>query len=96
MGSYKNTVVLDYPDWFKSKLKIRKATIDRCIAKEIKDLWSKGIQTTASCCGHNTSPGIISVLKEYVGKMKELGYENFGSWANELEEPETHFKPKSV
>jgi len=96
MGSYSNQTTLVYPDWFKSKHKIRVVGIDNCIVGEIKDLWNKGIQTTASCCGHNTSPGIISVLPKYVEKMKKLGYENFGGWTRELEEPETHFKPKSV
>jgi len=96
MRSYKDTVVLAYPDWFESKHKIRTAIIDKEIAKEIKGLWNKGVQTVASCSGHNTMLGIISVLPKYVEKMKELGYKNYGGWTLNLEEPELHFKAKST
>jgi len=40
-GTYKNTTVLEYPKWFKSKKKIRTANIDNCILKEIKFLVIK-------------------------------------------------------
>ena len=56
MGSYSNQTNLAYPDWFKSKYFIRVTGIDNCLIEEIKDLWSKGIQTKSCCCGHNIAP----------------------------------------
>ncbi len=76
-GTYKNTTVLEYPKWFKSKKKIRTANIDNCILKEIKFLWSQGIQTIESCCGHNKKQGYICIVPEAIKKMEELGYEHY-------------------
>jgi len=73
--SYTNQTVLEYPEWFKSSKKIRAAGIDNCILEEIKSLWSQGIQTVESCCGHNKVTGYICVIEEHVEKMEALGYE---------------------
>jgi hypothetical protein len=70
MGSYSNQTILVYPDWFESKHFIRAARIDNCLVEEIKNLWNKGIQTTANCCGHNITPAVISVIPEHIEKMK--------------------------
>lgn len=57
----------------------RTVHIDRCIVPEIEDLWSRGIVTTASCCGHNMAPGNILVRDEDIDRMRELGYRH---WPN--------------
>lgn len=72
----------------------RTAGIDNCLVGEIKDLWSKGIQTTASCCGHNIALAVISVIPEHIEKMEALGYEHFCD--PKFGPARTHFKPKSV
>ena len=35
--------------------------VDKCLADEIKYLWSKGITTTGCCCGHNFKRPYIGV-----------------------------------
>lgn len=79
MGSYQNQTILDYPLWFKSEKKIRKAGIDNCLVDEIKYLWDIGIQTVESCCGHNRTKSYISVLDGYHNKMIKLGYKPYKS-----------------
>ena len=50
--------------------------IDKCLLPEILDLWERGIKTTGCCCGHGRSDmAFIGVKEEYIGKMKDLGYE---------------------
>lgn len=50
--------------------------IDKCLIKEIIDLWEKGIHTTGCCCGHgNKNKAFIGVDFEDIPKMKALGYE---------------------
>ena len=50
-------------------------SIDPCIFEEIKHLWSLGISTGGSCCGHNTHDPMINVLyKKDIELMLELGY----------------------
>lgn len=48
--------------------------VDKCLADEIKYLWSKGITTTGCCCGHNFKCPYIGVTDTSSDKMKELGY----------------------
>lgn len=49
-------------------------SIDPCIVEEIKDLWSKGIVTYGSCCGHNTHESMVNVRDDQSGLMIEMGY----------------------
>ena len=49
--------------------------IDQCIVKAIKDLWSKGVETTGCCCGHGVMPGWVSVHQAWYEDMFKLGYE---------------------
>lgn len=70
IGSYSNQTTLVYPDWFESEHFIRTAGIDNCLVEEIKNLWNKGIQTTANCCGHNIASAVISVIPEHIEKME--------------------------
>lgn len=93
-GTYKNTVIVNAPRIYNDKFpNIKEIQLDKCIAKEIEYLWNKGIITMASCCGHNRTDGFISVLEEYIPKMKELGYEVLFNpfYPN----AEWSFKPKS-
>lgn len=48
--------------------------IDRCILPEIERLWSLGIETRASCCGHGRGTGSIAVMPEHDEAMLKLGY----------------------
>ena len=48
--------------------------IDKCLADEIKYLWSKGIITTGCCCGHNFGCPYIGVTDTSSDKMIKLGY----------------------
>ena len=52
----------------------RRQEIDNCILPELEDLWTQGIKTEESCCGHNKTNGYISVPDEYIEKMLALGY----------------------
>lgn len=78
-GSHANTVTLPTPehliDTSLGCYTFRETTcVDRCIADEVQRLWSLGIVTTGSCCGHNTLPGYIGVTDDCIPRMKALGY----------------------
>lgn len=84
MGSFANQVVLSIPEHMKQYRDNRVADglspnvcIDRCIAEEIKHLWSLGIHTRGSCCGHNKQSGMINVADESINKMFILGYKEY-------------------
>jgi hypothetical protein len=49
--------------------------VDKCLVREILDLWEGGITTTGCCCGHgDNNKAFIGVVNEDVDKMKKLGY----------------------
>jgi len=50
------------------------ATIDMCLHKDIFELWSMGVRTVESCCGHNKIRGYIAVEPEFIGQMKKMGW----------------------
>lgn len=55
--------------------KFKYIAIDKCLIKEIIDLWEQGVHTTGCCCGHgDTSKAFIGVDFEDIDKMKALGY----------------------
>ncbi|WP_195966823.1 hypothetical protein [Clostridium sp. 1001283B150210_160208_E6] len=77
-GDHTNTVRLKTPQIYKDRFPKKQSEytfMDKCIADEVQYLWSLGIVTMASCCGHNKSDGDIAVCDEFIPKMKELGYE---------------------
>lgn len=82
MGSYANTVLLDYPESMKqyrlnriqAGCQSEKIQVDACIAEEIKDLWSKGVITMGCCCGHNKQQSMVNVDENSIKKMLALGY----------------------
>lgn len=49
-------------------------SIDPCIYDEICDLWSKGIITYGSCCGHNKTESMVNVDNSNISQMIDLGY----------------------
>lgn len=49
--------------------------VDKCLIKEVIELWEKGIRTTGCCCGHgDIDNAYIGVNFEDIPKMKKLGY----------------------
>ncbi len=86
MGSYDNQVPLKMPNG-------QLMGIDRCIAEEIKYLWSLGVKTTGCCCGHNITNGYIGVIKKDIEIMKKGGYKVLIDKENLSEE--RNFIPKS-
>ncbi len=69
MGSYRVSNAVENP--FTGKI----AGVDKCIIDEVKLLWSKGIETIESCCGHNKTTGYIAVKEVHISQMLLLGYE---------------------
>lgn len=45
-------VVLPFREWFPNARR-ETVCIDACIVNPIKALWSAGIETAGSCCGHS-------------------------------------------
>lgn len=79
--AYSRQIVIDLPVWtiaVKERLRMNytpNVCIDSCIVDAIKELWSKGVETTGCCCGHNIMPAWVSVHPGFYEKMFELGYE---------------------
>lgn len=59
--------------------------IDKCIVKEVEHLWSIGIQTVESCCGHNRVQPYVSVERKDERRMLALGYKKIKSLHFEIE-----------
>ena len=57
----------------------RLAGIDICILPTIVALWSRGIETVESCCGHGVTKGYIAVVPANVAKMEALGFRHDNS-----------------
>ncbi len=51
--------------------------IDRCMLREVTDLWRAGIRTTESCCGHRKAAGYVGFWKEDEEKAEALGYKRY-------------------
>ena len=52
----------------------RLAGIDICILPTVVALWSRGIETIESCCGHGVTSGYIAVRPAHVAEMEALGF----------------------
>lgn len=73
--------------------------VDSCLAREILDLWDKGIRTTGCCCGHGSVNicSWIGVVEEDIPKMEELGYQHrLEKYLNSDEYRQDFFIPKST
>lgn len=75
-GSYENSTAVKLP-WDD-----RIVDIDKCILGEVELLWSHGIRTIESCCGHNKTFGYIAVEQQFILPMIKLGYEPYGGRKN--------------
>lgn len=81
LGSYANAVAVPIPPHMESYRVNRIAAglsgfvcIDRCILREIQELWAEGIRTYGSCCGHNTGPSMVNVHADDDEAMLGMGY----------------------
>lgn len=80
VGSYGNQVELKPPqhmvEYQRNNGGSDTICVDKCIAGEIKYLWSLGITTTGCCCGHNKGLqySYIGVDEKDIKRMKEMGY----------------------
>jgi len=58
-----------------TRLQPMTVSIDKCLLREILNLWDKGIKTTGCCCGHGDADmAFIEVKDEFIKSMKDLGY----------------------
>lgn len=74
-------ILVDIPDHMKAYREARikqglseSTCIDPCIFEEIKYLWSEGIVTYGSCCGHNKLESFVNVDSSSIDKMLSMGY----------------------
>lgn len=70
LGTYEAAVDI-WPPWESKKF----ISVDVCIIEEVIFLWSKGVVTTNSCCGHNKVQGSVCVSDDSIPIMQKLGYE---------------------
>lgn len=82
VGGHANSVAIPIPlhmeSYRQSRLKEGLSDtvgVDRCIVDEIKYLWSLGIITYGSCCGHNKGESFVNVSDKDIDTMISLGYE---------------------
>ena len=96
MGSYDNQIVFLRPKHMIGRTEGTTSNticIDKCIAEEIRYLWSLKVRTTGCCCGHNKQGGYIGVIDKDIEIMKKLGYKvHFNK--NNLND-ESNFIPKT-
>lgn len=79
---YAQQVLLDLPDGKEKERRISeglhpKVCIDPCIVPVIQELWSHGIETLGSCCGHNYWLPYVDVPTEHFDKMYALGFQKY-------------------
>lgn len=67
MGSYDRQITVNAPNG-------ARVGIDVCIHPDIERLWSLGVMTIESCCGHGRTAGYIAVDKRSAAIMRALGF----------------------
>lgn len=79
--NFAQQILLDIPDHMEdyrfariSAGLSRQISVDPCIVEEIKYLWSLGIETHGSCCGHNKEESFVNIHNKDIDKMLRLGY----------------------
>lgn len=79
--AYAQMILVDPPEHMREYKKRKIANsgtgqicVDPCIFEEIKYLWSLGITTYGSCCGHNTHESMVNVHDKDIDLMLSLGY----------------------
>jgi len=82
IGSYDHQIAVPVPkhmiQYRSNRVKAglsNKIGIDKCILPEIQELWSKGIITYGSCCGHGEQESMVNVDKKNIQQMIDMGYE---------------------
>lgn len=89
VGSHANAIAVPIPPHMEAYRRARIAAglspligLDRCIAEEVQYLWSLGIVTYGSCCGHNKDEATIIVASDDHQNMLGLGYQKSadGPW----------------
>lgn len=69
-------------------------SIDKCLLREVLDLWEAGIRTHSVCCGHgNAAIKHIIVSDADAQKMRDLGYERQTAMPGHTE---AYFIPKTL
>ena len=97
MGSYDAQVQVILPDAAREcqggrRSPVTTACIDACILPECMALWSHGIPTINSCCGHgDPDKAFIAVAEGYGDVMRVLGYRSDERAAR----PDLTFRSKS-
>ena len=78
---YSNMITVEIPDhmhkYRESRIKnglSDKICIDPCIYDEIIFLWSNGVITYGSCCGHNKTESFVNVDESSIQLMLNMGY----------------------
>jgi len=72
MGTYANATVVTTPAG-------KTQYIDNCILPDLLTLWTAGVETIESCCGHGKECGYIAVRASSIVKMIGLGYMSIGT-----------------
>ncbi len=62
------------PNWDSGELELVLKAVDRCIAREVSDLNSRGIITSNSCCGHRKGEPDAVIYKSSIPQAQKLGY----------------------
>lgn len=94
IGSYDNQVELPRPPHMPTTRGVYTICVDTCLKDEILHLWSLGITTTGSCCGHNKAEPYIGVDEKDIPRMKAMGYKV--QFNNSRPNDEDSFIPKSI
>lgn len=72
-----------------------KVVVDRCLAEEIKWLWSMDIVTVGSCCGHgNPRLAMIQVHECSIARMETIGYDHYKH--PRYPKDKSYFSPKTI
>lgn len=69
-------VILPRPGFLPEGERVNGVPVDACISPVIEYLWSKGVSTLSSCCGHNGKLGSPSIVlggaEENYSQIREL------------------------
>ena len=74
--TYEHTISVFVPAFYSEEVRKSKKTIgiDRCVLKEIQYLWSIGIRTYGSCCGHGIKVAMVNVHTDDMQRMIQMDY----------------------
>lgn len=91
-GTYEAAEVVDIPAHMADYRRARardglgpRIVVDRCILPEIRWLWSWGVRTYGSCCGHQKLPPMVCVHDDDAPLMRSLGYHNYAKMPDRID-----------